>query len=97
MKKRVAPGVVAMLVSVGACLRTAVPVAASPRAAASLWDNCTDVHKRYPHRVGRVGAHDKTSGTPVTNFKRSNLLYRLAMRTNPRLDRDKDGIACEKR
>jgi hypothetical protein len=89
--------VVAMLVFAGACLRAAVPVAASPRAAASLWDNCTQVHKRYPHGVGRVGARDKTSGTPVTNFKRSNLFYRLAMRVNPGLDRDKDGIACEKR
>jgi hypothetical protein len=32
------------------------------------------------------------SGTPVTTFKRSNLLYRQ----NSYLDRDKDGIACEK-
>jgi hypothetical protein len=29
----------------------------------------------------------------VTNFRRSNRLYRL----NKGLDRDKDGIACEKR
>jgi Excalibur calcium-binding domain len=32
----------------------------------------------------------------VTNFKRSTRLYSLAMRYNKRLDRDKDGIACEK-
>jgi hypothetical protein len=43
--------------------------------------------------VGRVGAHDYTSGTPVTNFRRSNTLYRA----NSRLDRDEDGIACEKK
>jgi hypothetical protein len=43
-----------------------------------------------------VGAHDKTTGTPVTNFKRSNLLHRRAMSYNRGLDRDHDGIACEK-
>jgi Excalibur calcium-binding domain len=33
----------------------------------------------------------------VTNFKRSTVLYNTAMRYNRGLDRDKDGIACEKR
>jgi len=62
------------------------------------WKNCTIVNKRFPHGVGRYGAHDKTrSGTdPVTNFRRSNRLYREAMKYHPGLDRDKDGIACEK-
>lgn len=55
--------------------------------------NCTALNKRYPHGVGKVGARDKTSGEPVTNFKRSNRLYQL----NKSSDRDKDGIACEKR
>jgi hypothetical protein len=41
-------------------------------------------------------ASDHTSGTPVTNFKRSTKLYKLAMSYNRGLDRDKDGIACEK-
>ena len=52
--------------------------------------------KKYRHGVGRVGARDKTSGTPVTTFRRSNFLYKTAMRYNRGLDRDKDGIACEK-
>jgi hypothetical protein len=30
---------------------------------------------------------------PVTNFKRSNAIYKV----NKKSDRDKDGIACEKR
>ena len=53
------------------------------------------MHKvyRYRHGIGRVGAHDKTTGVPVTNFYRSNRLYYL----NRHLDCDKDGIACEKR
>jgi hypothetical protein len=54
--------------------------------------NCTALNKVYPHGVGRWGAHDKTSGTPVTNFTRNNKVYRL----NDESDRDKDGIACEK-
>jgi len=60
------------------------------------WKNCTAVNTRYPHGVGRYGAHDKTTGVPVTNFKHSTRLYKLAMHYNRSLDRDKDGIACEK-
>ena len=59
------------------------------------WKNCTSVNKRYPHGVGKVDAHDKTTGVPVTNFKHSNKLYALAMKYNRGLDRDHDGIACE--
>jgi Excalibur calcium-binding domain len=59
------------------------------------WKNCKAVNARYPHGVGKVGAHDKTSGVPVTNFKRSSKLYRVALAANGGLDRDHDGIACE--
>lgn len=62
-----------------------------------LYKNCTNFNRRYPHGVGRRLARDKTSGRPVTTFLRSTLLYRRAMRYNDDLDRDKDGIACEKR
>jgi predicted PurR-regulated permease PerM len=61
-----------------------------------LYKNCTNLNKRYPHGVGRLGAHDKTAGTPVTTFKRSTRIYNIAKRYNAGLDRDKDGIACEK-
>jgi hypothetical protein len=61
-----------------------------------LWSNCKHVNARYRHGVGEVGAHDKTSGTPVTNFYRSTRLYRIAIHYNSGLGRDKDGIACEK-
>jgi Excalibur calcium-binding domain len=73
---------------------------ASPRtgvAIPTLYKNCTNYNRRYPHGVGRRLARDKTSGTPVRTFLRSTLLYRRAMRYNDDLDRDKDGIACEKR
>jgi hypothetical protein len=46
----------------------------------------------FKHGIGRAGARDHTSGTPVTNLKRSHRLYRL----NRGLDRDHDGVACEK-
>ena len=48
-------------------------------------------------RVGRFGAHDRTSGVPVRNVKHSNRLYATAMHYNRGLDRDGDKIACEKR
>lgn len=59
--------------------------------------NCTALNRKYPHGVGRLRARDKTTGTPVTTFKRSTRLYNIAMRWNNGLDRDKDGIACEKK
>lgn len=78
-----------------------IAVAAAPTQAASkpAWTkNCTQLNKTYKHGVGKTTARDRTSsGRPVTNFKRSNSLYNTAMRYNRGLDRDKDGIACEKR
>jgi hypothetical protein len=53
-------------------------------------------NRKYHHGVGKYGAHDMTSGVPVTNFFHSNHGYALAMKYNRGLDRDKDGIACEK-
>ena len=67
--------------------------AAPSLAAAKTYKNCTAMNKAYPHGVGRTGAHDKTSGTPVTNFKVNGSVYAV----NSGSDRDKDGIACEKR
>ena len=74
---------------------TVIP-AVEATAAPGWTKNCTSLNKRFPHGVGKNHAHDKTSGTPVTNFKRSTRLYRKANRANGRLDGDNDGIACEK-
>jgi len=63
----------------------------------AVYKNCTNFNKKYPHGMGRVGARDKTSGVPVTTFKRSNRIFAVAMSWNRGLDRDKDRIACEKR
>lgn len=61
-----------------------------------IHDNCTNLNKKWPHGVGRRGARDQTSGTPVVNFFRSTKQYKLANRHNGTLDADNDGIACEK-
>jgi hypothetical protein len=76
---------------------TATSATPRPQTKPPWWKNCTQLLKRYPHGVGRLHAIDKTHGAPVTNFKRSNALYQLTVRHNPTLDRDKDGIACERR
>src|ERR687888_451939 len=92
----VAMGVAAIGLSVGQA-----PAATDAAAIPYLWQNCTHVHTKYRHGVGKVGAHDRTSGTPVTTFYRSTRLYKIAMSYNGQrgynLDRDRDGIACEKR
>ena len=99
------------LVAVG-CVFAVVPVGASPVVAEAapsvgtvallqaksskkaLYKNCTALNKVYKHGVGRSGARDKTSGKRVTNFRVTTKVYNL---NKKRLDRDKDGIACEKR
>lgn len=74
-----------------------VPAAAAAVARPSTvkYPNCKKLNKKYKHGVGKKGAKDKVSGRTkkVTNFKKSNALYAA----NRHLDRDSDGIACEKR
>jgi Excalibur calcium-binding domain len=84
------------LVVVVALVAGLVAVSVASARIPPLYKNCTALSKRYPHGVGRTNARDKTSGTPVTTFRRSNRVYGLAMSYNRGLDRDKDGIACEK-
>lgn len=81
---------------------TAVPAQARHNGARHF-PSCAAMQRVYPHGVGLRGAVDRTSGTRVTNYKRSRALY-LA-NNGPRnqrtreydLDRDNDRIACEKR
>lgn len=62
------------------------------------FDNCREMNRVYPNGVGKVGAKDSTStGRPVTAFIRNTALYNSIVRNNANLDRDKDGIACERR
>jgi hypothetical protein len=80
----------------GAASATAAPARKS-------YKNCTALNKVYAHGVGRNGARDKTSASHrVTNFKVSNRVFAYNDGKTPRhrgekdLDRDNDGIACEK-
>jgi len=58
------------------------------------YKNCTLLNKAYKHGVGKPGAKDKTAAgkKPVTTFGVNLALYQR----NAHLDRDHDGIACEK-
>jgi len=73
---------------------TAVAPAAD---AGNIYANCTALHTKWKHGVGRQNAVDHTSGRRVTNFYRNTRQYNIAMQHKRDLDRDRDGIACEKR
>ena len=59
----------------------------------SIHDNCTKLHQKWPHGVGRRGAPDR--GGDVTNFTRNTRAYNRADAHNGTLDADNDKIACE--
>ena len=84
--------VVVVIVSAALVSSAGTAQAAIPRP----FQNCSELNAKYPHGVGKVGARDKTTREPVTNFKHSTTDYLRAMIFNHRLDRDHDGIACEK-
>ena len=95
-----------VVLTAAAALLVAAPAGAAPDRASApsaetatplLYKNCTNLNRKYRHGVGKRGARDRTkSGDPVTNFLRSTPIYNRAMRWNSGLDRDKDGVACEK-
>ena len=89
MFRKTISGIAVVALSAG----VSVMVAAPAEAANKTYKNCTALNKDYKHGVGRKGAKDKTSGKRVTNFKVSTTIYNK----NKKSDRDKDGIACEKR
>ena len=96
MDSRIAKGLVTVAV-----LAAGLAADADARAAKS-YKNCTALNKDYAHGVGRPGARDHTSGRAVTTFRVSKRLYQHNDGKSPRyaneydLDRDNDGIACEK-
>ncbi len=68
-----------------------VQAAPKPKPKPKTYANCDALRKVYPHGVGKKGAKDKTSGTPVTTFTVDDATYAK----NTKSDRDKDKIACE--
>ncbi|MDQ1293038.1 MAG: hypothetical protein QG608_919 [Actinomycetota bacterium] len=86
--------------AVGALLAAGIGFASPVHAMTSAkkipkYKNCTALNKVYKHGMGRKGARDKVkgSGKRVTSFTVNTQGYW----TNSKLDRDKDGVACEKR
>ena len=70
------------------------------------YPTCKSLNRDFKHGVGKRGAVDRSSSERVGNFTRNNRVYLL--NNGPRtpnaatgqgeydLDRDNDGIACEK-
>ena len=69
--------------------------AGASQAKVQKFANCAALNKVYPHGVGKAGAHDHVRGNtkPVTNFTVNTAVYNA----NTARDRDKDGVACERR
>ncbi len=59
------------------------------------FSNCAALNATHPHGIGRPGAVDKVAGGAqrVTNFTVDAAQYN---ENASKLDRDRDGIACEK-
>ncbi|MEU4236254.1 excalibur calcium-binding domain-containing protein [Actinoplanes sp. NPDC026619] len=92
MIRKTAPVVVAALTTVG-LFALSTPAQALPKAVA--YKNCTALNKVYKHGVAKKGGKDKVKGStkPVTTFT----VYTATYKKNTTLDRDKDGVACEKK
>lgn len=90
------------VISVVSLVGVTVPAGAAVKA--ESYTNCTALNKVYPHGVARKGAKDKTSSKsskPVTNFTVSSKVYsyndgQAKHKGEHDLDRDNDGVACEK-
>ena len=76
---------------------SAQPAITLPSTVNYHYKNCTALNKKYRHGVGQSNAHDKSSSKKVTTFTHNTALYKKIIAKNHGLDRDHDGIACEKR
>ncbi|ALG83583.1 excalibur calcium-binding domain-containing protein [Gordonia phthalatica] len=76
-------------------LSAVVPVGAVDAAPAARYANCKALNGKYRHGVARPGARDSVKGRakPVRTFTVNRAVYQR----NTHLDRDRDGVACEKR
>jgi len=69
--RRAASTVLGLAIAISA---TQLPITDASAVTVRTFANCTAMHRVYKHGVGRRNAHDHTSGTPVTNFYRNQLL-----------------------
>ena len=84
-----------MVVAVGLCVGAGGWLPADAVARSVKYKNCSALQKAYKHGVGKPKAKDRVAGRskPVTTFTKNLKVYKL----NRHLDRDRDGIACERR
>jgi cytochrome c2 len=85
----------AVAVLLGGMLTTAMP-ANAVTLSAHKYSNCTDIHRVYSGGIAKAGVkYNKVSGRNKAlkgNVKHSTALYNA----NKKMDRDHDGISCEK-
>ena len=85
-----------------AALLSLALIPSADAARAKHYKTCKAMNNDYPHGAGRKGARDHTAGKRVRNFTRNNKVYSYndGKGANPPreydLDRDNDGIACER-
>lgn len=93
--KRVGVGI---LTALALAVPVSAAVAPTADAASYSFSNCKKLNAKYKHGVGKKHARDKVRGStaPVTNFKKSTTIYKKVIAKNRGLDRDHDGVACEK-
>ena len=74
-------------------------VGVAPAALAVSYANCAALQQTFPHGVGKATATDRVRGAtkPVTTWKKDTQAYQRAVAARPDLDRDRDGVACEKK
>ena len=91
--------VLAVLTAAAVVALVAAPAAQAAPPAASAYKNCTVLNSQFPNGIGTATAVDRVAAgaKPVTTFRRDTAGYTRAMQHNRGLDRDKDGVACEKR
>ena len=105
MKKILSTAVATVFVAGVAALGPMAAADALPVATASkTYTSCAKMNAgKYPHGVGKKGAVDKTRGKRVRTFKVDNKAYKRYSTSASKgayyrdLDRDNDGIACERK
>lgn len=97
----------ATLAVTGLCLTGSITVAATADAGTQAdsvsvaqkkpkkYKNCTALHKDFEHGIRKRGAKDKVRGDSDPVPARLIPVKRKLYKANTKLDRDKDGVACE--
>lgn len=85
------------LVAAPAASSSAAVTGASRTTKVVAYKSCAQLNRVYPHGVGKPGAVDKNKSKkkakPVRSFTKNAKVYAAQPKS---LDRDHDGIACEK-